>query len=128
MQKCMVSITTTADGTENTIIREGKMFLADDLVKLVYREENALICIELQENTARIERSGDYTLKLSLQNGKTGQGEIGINGASGSVGTFTDRILYSVTGESLHAVLHYDLLIAGQRQKMRLNLRAKFVE
>ena len=128
MQKCMVSITTTVDGTENTIIREGKMFLSDDLVKLVYREENALICIELQENTARIERSGDYTLKLSLQNGKTGQGEIGINGASGSVGTFTDRILYSVTGESLHAVLHYDLLIAGQRQKMRLNLRAKFVE
>lgn len=128
MQKCMVSITTTADGTENAITREGKMFFSDDLVKLVYREENALICIELQENTARIERSGDYTLKLSLQNGKTGQGEIGINGASGSVGTFTDRILYSVTGESLHAVLHYDLLIAGQRQKMRLNLRAKFVE
>lgn len=128
MQKCVVNITTTADGTENTITREGKMSLSEESVKLTYREENALICMELKENTARIERSGDYTLKLSLQNGKSGQGEIGINGASGSIGTFTDRILYSVTEDGLHAVLHYDLLIADQRQKMRLNLRAKFLE
>lgn len=128
MQKCVVNITTTADGAENTIIREGKMSLSESLVKLTYREENALICMELKENTARMERSGDYSLKIFLENGKAGQGEIGINGVSGSIGTFTDRILYSVTEDSLHAVLHYDLLIAGQRQKMRLNLRAKFVE
>ena len=107
MQKCVVNITTTADGAENTIIREGKISLSESLVKLTYREENALICMELKENTARMERSGDYSLKLFLEN---------------------DRILYSVTEDSLHAVLHYDLLIAGQRQKMRLNLRAKFVE
>ena len=128
MRKCLVNITTSADGVENTITREGRMSFPETLVKLVYQEENALVCMEFCGSSARVERSGDYTLKLSLQSGKSGEGEIGINGASGSVGTFTDRILYSTTEDSLRVVLHYDLLIAGQRQKMRLNIRAKFVE
>ena len=128
MRKCLVNITTSADGVENTITREGRMSFSETLVKLVYQEENALVCMEFCGSSTRVERSGDYTLKLSLQSGKSGEGEIGINGASGSVGTFTDRILYSTTEDSLRVVLHYDLLIAGQRQKMRLNIRAKFVE
>ena len=128
MQKCLVTITTSADGVENTITREGKMLLSEERVQLCYREEGALICVEFFGNSVRMERSGDYTLKLVLNNGKAGEGEIGINGASGSVGTFTDRILYSMTEKCLHAVLHYDLIIAGQRQKMRLNINAKYVD
>lgn len=48
MQACRMTITTSADGVENTIVREGKMEISLSEVILYYREENAFIRMRLQ--------------------------------------------------------------------------------
>lgn len=122
MKPCVLTITTTADDVENTIVREGEIELSPICVLLCYREENAFVCMKLQGESAEIERQGDYTLRLSLKKDEICEGELGIGGTGGLIQTFTHRIAYSVSKDSLLLSLHYDLIIGGERQKMKIRL------
>ena len=127
MQACKLTITTTADGVENSITREGEMELSLSKTLLRYCEENAFVVIILEGDTAKIEREGDYSLRLSLKEGETLTGEIGIGGAGGEIQTFAHRVAYSVSKDSLLLSLKYDLLISGEKQEMKLRLLARLV-
>ena len=127
MQACKLTITTTADGVENSITREGEMELSLAKVLLRYREENAFVVLILEGDTAKIEREGDYSLRLTLKEGETLMGEIGIGGAGGEIHTFAHRVAYSVSKDSLLLSLKYDLLISGEKQEMKLRLLARLV-
>ena len=128
MQACKLSITTTADGVENSITREGEMELSLSQVSLRYREENALVCIRLQGESAEIERQGDYTLALCLIRGERSTGKIGLGGSCGEIETCAHKVSYSISKDSLLLSLHYDLLISGEKQEMKLRLIARFKE
>lgn len=128
MKACRLTITTMADGVENSIVREGKMRLALSEAELFYREESALVAIKLHDSMAEIVREGDYTLHLSLKEGKQTLGSIGIGGAEGEIQTFARRIAYSVFKDALLLSLHYDLVISGERQEMKLRLLSRFEE
>lgn len=128
MKTCRLTITTIADGVENSIVREGKMELALSGAELVYREENALVAVKLHDSMAEIIREGDYTLRLFLEEGKQTLGAIGIGGAEGEIQTFARRIAYSVSKDSLLLSLHYDLMISGETQEMKLRLLSRFEE
>ena len=126
MKSCNLTITTTMDGVENSIKREGEMEISLSNVRLRYREENALVFIKLQGENAEIERQGDYTLRLNLNRGKFSKGEIGIGGSGGEIETFTHRVSYSVSKDSLLLSLHYDPIISGEKQEMKLRLLSRF--
>ncbi len=126
MKKCKVTITTTADGQENTITREGEMSLSAGAAVLRYREENALVCLSLQGACAEISRQGDYSLFLDLRQGETREGRIGIGGSEGEISTFAHKVAYSMGKDSLLVLLEYDLLFGGEAQKMKLRVLSRF--
>lgn len=127
MKKCRVNITTVVDGQENSIVREGEMELSTLTTTLIYREENASTRIRLENERAEIERIGDYTMRLNLIRGEMTEGEIGLGGSSGVIQSFTHRIQYSVTEQSLLLSLRYDLIISGEVQKMQIRLTARYL-
>ena len=127
MKACKLTITTTADGVENTVTRDGEMELSIGSVQLRYREENAFVVMILKGESAEIQREGDYSLRLYLKRGELSQGTIGIGGANGEIQTFTHRVSYSVSKDSLLLSLHYDLLISGEKQVMKLRLLSRFM-
>ena len=128
MRKCKVTITTLADGSENTITRLGEMEMSSSGGYLSYQEENAKVCIRLQGALATIERVGDYSLLLPLEQNVFHDGEIGIGGGSGTVQTYAHKIAYVTTKDSLLLLLHYDLIISGDIQKVRLRLVTRYNE
>ena len=69
LQACSITITTTTDGQETKITRQGKMALTALSARVIYQEEKALVDMFFQGNEVTIERKGDYTLRLRLKNG-----------------------------------------------------------
>ena len=127
MKKCRVTITTSVDGQENTITRDGEMAFSANGIQRIYREPNAATRICLQGENATVERIGDYTMRLQLTCGELTDGELGIGGSSGAIQTLTHRVNYSTSEQSLLLSLHYDLLISGETQKMQIRLMSRFV-
>ena len=126
MRKCNLTITTTTDGVENTITREGEMELSGNTAKVCYHEENAIVCMHLEGETAIVDRRGDYTLQLHLARGEKTKGELGIGGSSGEIQTLTRSVQYSIREASLLASLKYDLIISGEKQTMQLRLLGRY--
>ena len=126
MRKCRLTITTVADGQENTIVRDGEMELSANATQICYREEHAVVSIRLQGESATVERQGDYSLRLQLHTGQTLKGEIGIGGSMGEIKTFTHAVQYSIREKSLMLSLKYDLLITGEVQAMQLRLLGRY--
>ena len=125
MKECRLTITTIANGEENSIMRKGKMQLLPLSVQIVYCEENAEIHLSVEKDCAYIERKGDYTLSLHLQQGQQKEGCIGIGGSNGSVGVFAHKVAYSISKDSLLLSLHYDLLFGTEKQEIKLRLLAR---
>ena len=125
MQACKITITTKENGRESRVVRQGEMELAATSVTLRYREEQAAVMLILQGERAQVYRQGDYTLRLDLERGNYGVGEIGIGGSSGEIQTFAHKIVYSLRENSVMALLQYDLLISGEKQAMSLCLSAQ---
>ena len=125
MQDCSVTITTSADGRETTMKREGSCQLSVVGCMLQYREENAAVRILLNGEAAEVERMGDYTLRLYLKRGETTIGYLGIGGSEGEIGVVTHKVAYSIGKDSLLLALQYDLLMNGETQKMKLRIYAR---
>ena len=125
MQKCKVSITTTDGGKESKIIRAGELDARESQASLVYREENALVSIKFEKERVEIVRNGDYTLRLFLEKDGFGKGWLGIAGGEGEIQTNTRKLSYSLNKNGLMALLHYDLIISGEIQEMKLRISAQ---
>lgn len=125
MQACKLTITTSTDGTETTIHREGLCQLSVLGCELRYSEENAAVRILLKGETAEVERVGDYTLRLNLKRGERTVGYLGIGGSEGEIGVITHKVAYSQGKDSLLLSLNYSLLIGDEIQKMKLRLLAR---
>ena len=69
--------------------------------------------------------SGD---ELHLKSGELTVGKIGIGGSCGEIETFAHHIHYSVSKDSLLLSLHYDSIISGEKQEMKLRLISRFKE
>lgn len=128
LQNCTVEISTTVDGVETQIKRKGKLGLFPRSVELSYTDENANVQLRLQGETATIERTGDYTLRLCLENGQTRSGWLGIGGAEGELQVFTRKIAYLIGKNSLLASLQYTLRIGDEPQEMKLRISARVDE
>ncbi len=126
MQVCNFIITSSIDGEENTVTRKGTIDICNDTdVLLRYDEENAKVCITLQKGLAVVDREGDYSLHLLLEQGKTTDGRIGLNASAGNVPVQTHRVKYSWERNVFKLSLGYALLFGEEKQKMQLNIRAQ---
>ena len=125
MQACKLTITTAVDGQKTEFSCQGELELSTFGAKLQYRQENALVTLIWEGESVSIERKGDYTLKLLLQRGTRTIGSIGIGGNEGKVEVEAHRVEYAVSKNSLLAMLHYDLIIGGEAQRMQLRISAR---
>lgn len=125
MKPCYLTITTTADGVETELSREGEIELSVNKTVLVYKEEQAIVRFTLQGERALVERQGDYSMRLCLERGKKCEGALGLGGAEGLIYTYTYRVAYSIGNNSLLASLRYDLLINDEPQEMKIRLLAR---
>ncbi len=126
MKPCKLTITTVADGVENSITRDGEMELSATRNLLAYREEGAFVRIQLQGQAAELIRQGDYTLRLSLKDKEETVGEIGFGGTGGEIGIYTHKLAYSTSSDALLLSIRYDLLISGEKQEMSLRLISRW--
>lgn len=126
MTACRLTITTSVDGKETDVSYDGQMTLTPLCATISYKEENAKVCLKLENGVVFIERKGDYTLSLLLKKGETCNGNVGIGGSVGDIQAYTTRLAYSVTDYSFMLSLHYTLFIGGEPQKMKLRLFAKY--
>ncbi|MBQ9728810.1 MAG: DUF1934 domain-containing protein [Clostridia bacterium] len=125
MRACFLTITTTAEDREFDTRRDGEMELSPLYAMIKYREENASVVLTLQNKEIVMERTGDYSLRLVLEQGKIRKGSIGIGVQDGEIETFAKKIAYTIKDESVLLSLQYDLIIGGEAQPMKLRLFAK---
>ena len=125
MYTCKFAITTSVDGQENAMIRMGQFNISGGEFLLTYQEENASVSVSIKKGIVLIDRYGDYSLHLTLEQGKTVEGNIGIGDSSGTVLAKTHHIKYSMERGVFKLSLGYDLLFGDETQKMRLKLRGQ---
>ncbi len=126
MKSCVVKITTTIDGRENSVTKQGEMHLDALSATLIYKEENAVVTLTLTNAVLNIVREGDYSLRLRLEENKLCEGEIGIGGANGKVSVQTKKLAYSLTKTSWLLLAQYALLAGGEPQETTIRIQAKF--
>lgn len=127
MQTWQITITTSVDGVETQITRKGEVEVAPSLVRVCYREENCVVSLFLEEEQAKMQRQGDYQLSLHLKTNERTTGRLGIGGSQGEILVDTHKINYTAGKNSVLIALHYDLIIGGEKQEMRLKIQAKTV-
>ena len=127
MKSCRLTITTVADGQKTELSCEGQLSLSTCSATLCYQQDGANVSLVLEGETAKIERTGDYSLRLFLKRGEETGGELILGGNDGQMRVYAHRICYSVGKDSLLASLHYDLLFATDKQEMKLRILARFI-
>ncbi len=125
MQICKLTLLTAVDGQETKITRIGKIACEDGKIFLQYREENAQIHIMIKENCAVIERTGDYSLYLSLAQGAKSTGRISINGSEGELPVKANTVYSTQKKNQTVICLQYQLLFGEEMQDMRLRITAQ---
>lgn len=125
MYNCSVTIITTADGKKTEITRAGVLTVSSSVTSVTYEEEDAHVCVRLENGVVMIERTGGYTLFLRLVKGELTEGTIGISSSQGTVQTKTYRIAYVKKENAFELSLHYDLLFGEERQNIKIRLYAQ---
>ena len=125
MHPCKITIVSTEEDRETKTVRDGEMQVCGLDVALSYKDTQAAVKMIFQGERVEIIRQGDYCLHLFLEKGKILSGELGIGGSTGEIKTFAHKIIYSVRGGVVMALLHYDLIISGEKQEMHLRLSAQ---
>ncbi len=125
MQICKLSIQSEVDGRKSVVNRMGRWKKDGESVFLYYKEENAEVRLLLTDNTAKIDRTGDYALSLLLIQGEKREGTLGIAGSTGKIWAHAKLVRYTETEEKIEIALQYNLLFSGETQKMRLKIVAQ---
>ncbi len=125
MEKCRVSISTTADGQKSGFLSDGEIVRNDLGFTIRYHDQNANVSLILKDGEVSIKRQGDYSLSLHLIEERETKGSLGIGGTEGEISVYTQEISYLQKGKSSKLSLRYELIICGERQQMQLLLLVK---
>ncbi len=125
MEKCRLTIITTAQEQENRVFLDGEIEVKANAVKIAYADKESQVTLLIKNEEVFIKRCGDYSLQLHLKKDCVCEGSIGIAGSKGEVKTRTQEIAYSKKEESFLLSLQYDLLIGNEAQAMKIRLLGK---
>ena len=125
MRACDLTIITITDGTESRIRRSAEMELSPLSALLCYNESGAIVQIQVKDGKVLLSRKGDYSLSLTLDEGKTTRGTLGISGSNGEIFVSAERVGFSIGEKSFLANLKYTLDFGREKQKMQLRLNAR---
>lgn len=128
MEYCLLNITTSVDGQESEFSCKGTLSLSTRSATLSYSQENALVTLVLDGESATIDRVGDYSLRLPLKKGERSVGMLGLGESGGEIVCFSHKITYSISKNSLLAFLHYDLYFGQEIQEMKLRILARYTK
>lgn len=81
--------------------------------------------MSIASDGVRVEREGDYLLRLGFAEGKVCPGVLSLGGAEGRVETHTHRLGYSVGENSVLLSMKYTLCFDSGKQEMNLRLYAQ---
>jgi uncharacterized beta-barrel protein YwiB (DUF1934 family) len=126
VKECLLTIATTVDGQENKMVKQAEGEFSISQMQLTYREENALVALQLSDNRLEIVRTGDYTLRLSLSQGETLKGVLGFGNAEGDISVHTHKLAYSHSQNSFMLMAHYTLYFGCETQDTKIRLQVKF--
>jgi uncharacterized beta-barrel protein YwiB (DUF1934 family) len=126
VKECLLTIATTVDGQENKTVKQAEGEFSISQMRLTYREENALVALQLSDNRLEIVRTGDYTLRLSLSQGETLKGVLGFGNAEGDISVHTHKLAYSHSQNSFMLMAHYTLYFGCETQDTKIRLQVKF--
>ena len=124
MQEVFLTIWTAVDQEESRFSCKAEMECSSLSAVLRYTQENSRTTIYVEENETRIERDGDYSMRLSLRENCRTQGMLSIGGNEGVLDVITKRIVYTITKHSLLLQLEYALYFGNEVQQMRLRIKA----
>ena len=119
-----MTIWTAVDQEESRFSCKAEMECSSLSAVLRYTQENSRTTIYVEENETRIERDGDYSMRLSLRENCRTQGMLSIGGNEGVLDVITKRIVYTITKHSLLLQLEYALYFGNEVQQMRLRIKA----
>ena len=127
MQTCRFTITTNADGIENSVNGNGELALSVSSAQLRYTESDTQTIVELLNGEGRFTRCGAYSLSLYLKEKQTTKGRIGISESEGDMEIYTHSLQYVIGKDSLLMSAKYDLIFGQEIQKMQIRIYAKIV-
>ena len=125
MRKCSLTIVTTVDGQETSFSSEAELEGTLLFARLQYMQDGAKTILQFKDRKVFIQRKGDYSMQLHLEEGKTTLGQLTIGTNVGEFPITTKRIAYTITEKSLLASLHYQLMFEGAIQEMKIRLNAR---
>ncbi len=125
MRACDLTIITITDGKESRIRRSAEMELSPLSALLRYNDDGALVQVQIKDGKIFLSRTGDYSLSLILDEGKTTRGTLGIGGSNGEIFVQSERVGFSIGEKSFLANLKYTLDFGQEKQKMQLRLNAR---
>lgn len=125
MKKCSLTIITCADGQETNFSCEAEMELSPLSASLHYIQDGGDTVISFAERKVTIQRTGDYSILLNLEEGIIREGKLSIGSNDGNFQVISKKVSYAITDKSLLASFHYQLLFEGGTQDMKLRLNAR---
>lgn len=125
MKSCFLTIVTTTDGISSTVNKNGEMEFSDSVSMVRYYDENAIVSVIFEENTARLLREGDYTLDIPLKEGSPTIGKLGFGENVGQIDVYCKKLSYAVKGRSILASIHYILDFGNEKQEMQIRITAR---
>ena len=125
MKACRLTITTVTDGKETHFTTDAQAEITAINATIEYTENGTQVRIEVEKNTVKISREGDYTLHLIVQEGVLTQGTLGIGGSEGTLSVLGKKVNYSLQKDSLLLSMRYDLIFGDEPQEMKIRLFAK---
>lgn len=122
---CFLQIVTSADGEESSFSAKGEMALTSLSAILRCPQGEGVVSLSIASDGVRVEREGDYLLRLGFAEGKVYPGVLSLGGAEGRVETHTHRLGYSVGENSVLLSMKYTLCFDSGKQEMNLRLYAQ---
>ena len=101
MQKCSLTIVTDVDGEKTTFSCKAEMELTPLSARLRYMQNTDVTVLSFKNQTVTVAREGDYSMRLTLKEGKTLEGKFILNGNEGVFPVQTQKVAYAITEKSL---------------------------
>ena len=125
LKACFLTIVTTTDGVSSTVNKNGELELSNSVSWVRYHDENALVSVVFEENTARLLREGDYALDIPLKENAKTVGKLGFGENVGKIDVYCNKLSYAVKGGSMLASIHYTLDFGNEKQEMQIRITAR---